>query len=126
MEKIFIQNQDSTGTINCGILVVSSQTVSDSINNYTKATVKPEYDSISNQENATSTGTPLADKLSTTGVIFLSGYIGEYVTSFVDVSTKNTTNLLVKQINLQDDWFAVGLTEQNKNLIYEIIYKISN
>ena len=125
LEKILIQNKDSTSTVNCGILVISSETVSVGTTNCEIATVKVEYDSISNQEYATSCGVPVAEKLSTTGVISPSDYIGSYITSFVGGSLSATADFLVDQIRSQNNWFAIRITNQNENSIYKIIYQVS-
>ncbi len=119
MEKIFLQNQNSTGVINYGVLAVSSETLSHSTNNYEIAIVKVEYDSISNQEYATNVGTSIAEKLSSAGIISSSSYFGNYVTSFIGGSLSTTTDFLIVQINLQNDWFALRITKQNENIIYE-------
>ena len=127
MEKIFIQNQNSTtGTADCSVLVISSETVSDGTISCEIATVKVEYDSISNQGHATSCGTPIAEKLSTTGIINQSDYIGSYITSFVEGSLSATADFLVDQIKSQNNWFAIRITNQNENLIYKIIYQVSD
>jgi len=124
MEKIFIQNQNSTGAVNCGILVISSETVSVGTVSCEIATVKVEYDSISNQEDATSCGAPVAEKLSTTGIISPSDYIGSYITSFIGGSLGDTADFLVDQIKSQNSWFAIRITNQNENSIYRIIYQV--
>lgn len=128
MEKIFIQNQNSTtGTVDCGILVISSETISVGTVSCEIATVKVEYDSVSNQEYATSCGAPVAEKLSTTGVISLSDYIGNYyIASFSNSSLDATADFLVTQINSQNNWFAIRISNQNQNSIYRIIYQISS
>lgn len=114
MEKIFLQNQNSTGVINYGILAVSSETLSHGTNNYEIVMVKVEYDSISNQQYAINVGTPIAEKLSSTGIITLSDYVGNYVASFVGGSLSTTTDSLVCQINLQNDWFALRIQNKTK------------
>ncbi len=127
MEKIFIQNQNlTTGTVDCGVLIISSETISVGTVSCEIATVKVECDSISNQEYATSCGVPVAEKLSTTGVISPSDYIGSYITSFVGGSLSATADFLVDQIRSQNNWFAIRITNQNENSIYRIIYQISS
>jgi len=113
MEKIFTQNQDCTGVVNYTILTVCSQTISISTINYEIATVRVEYDSNSNQEYATISGTPIADKLSSLGIINQNNFTENYTASFVNGSILDTTISIINQINLLDNWFAVRVTNQN-------------
>ncbi len=134
MEKIFIQNQDSTGTVNSGILVVSTHTISDSTSNsnYEIMVVNADYDSISNHENSTRTGFPVTESLSRTGILVFDSFVGSYIVvaqsdAIVSLSSTflgNHVSHLVEMINQQDGWFAIAITKQNENSIYDGLYQI--
>lgn len=103
-ESISITRSSSSGDTHSGVITISYTLVGDEV----LASVTPRYDSMSNSENATSTGTSLVDALATTGVIHHDGVTSFFVADSSGASLAEVAAKLITKINLLggDCWEA--------------------
>ena len=125
-ERLFIQYQDTStaGTVHSGIFVVDFQTLpNDGNENVTLAVATPTFDSQSNAEFAQSTGTPLAEELTSTGLAAQSGFGGSLILANSSGDSLQTvvSNFVAAIRTLGDEWCALRITSQNEEVVLRTI-----